>query len=74
MTNWITFVQQHHEAIIIDNHTIRIPNIGYTENGRWLDHTITKINDQYQIKEYYHDTGEYVTEWAENSIRKYLGY
>jgi hypothetical protein len=74
MRNWIAFVQKHHDIIVLPDNTIYLPLIGYTADGKWVDHHITKEYGFYTVEEYYHDTGEYALGWTETSIKEYLGY
>ena len=51
MTNWIAFVQKHHDIIKLSDNAIKIPCIGYDiENPkRFVDHVITKHEGRYTV-------------------------
>ncbi len=76
MTNWIAFVQKHHDIIKLSDNAIKIPCIGYDiENPkRFVDHVITKHEGRYTVEEYYHRESTCLSSWEETSIKEYLGY
>lgn len=74
MRYWIDFISRHHRIEQLTGDKVKIPCIGFDENHRELDHIITAHEGFYTVDEYYHDTGEHVTTWEEQSIKEYLGY
>lgn len=74
MRNWIAFVAQHHNIEVLSENSIKIPNIGYDEDGRTVYHIVTRCGDHYTVSEYYTDTNAHTLTWQENSIKEYLGY
>ena len=67
-------LQEHHHTEIISSDTVRVINVGYDENHKWLDHFVTIKDGYYSVKETFHNSLETLATWNENNIKEYLGY